>query len=55
MLAIVVTIDEPHPYYFGGVVAAPVFKHVASDALRYLKSTQSVREVIVLNENKSTP
>ncbi|MCX5702419.1 MAG: penicillin-binding transpeptidase domain-containing protein [Candidatus Omnitrophica bacterium] len=25
VIAIVVTVDEPHPYYFGGVVAAPVF------------------------------
>ena len=36
-LAITVTFDEPHPYY-GGVVAAPVFKEVASQALRYMES-----------------
>lgn len=39
LVAIVVTLDEPHPYY-GGVVAAPVFKNVAADAIRYLQSRQ---------------
>lgn len=38
VVAIVVTVDEPRPVYFGGVVAAPVFKNVAADVLRYLKS-----------------
>jgi hypothetical protein len=33
-------VDEPHPSYFGGVVAAPVFKKVAGDAIRYLKGSQ---------------
>ncbi len=37
-IAIVVTVDEPHPAYFGGVVAAPVFKNVAADTLKYLKN-----------------
>ena len=32
----VVTIDEPHGDYFGGLVAAPVFSKVVSDALRLL-------------------
>jgi len=40
LLTIVVTVDEPHPYYFGGVVAAPVFQKVAGDAIRYLKGNQ---------------
>jgi len=38
LVAIAVVIDEPHPYYFGGVVAAPVFKNVASDCIKYLKT-----------------
>ncbi len=38
LVAIVVTFDEPRPYYFGGVVAAPVFKNVAGDVIKYLKS-----------------
>ncbi|MDD5655502.1 MAG: penicillin-binding transpeptidase domain-containing protein, partial [Candidatus Omnitrophica bacterium] len=40
LLAIVVTVDEPHPYYFGGVVAAPVFQNVAGDAIRYIKGNE---------------
>ncbi len=40
IIAVVVTVDEPHPYYFGGVVAAPVFKNVASDVIRYLKNKE---------------
>lgn len=34
-IAIVVTVDEPKPYYYGGVVSAPAFKAVAEDVLRY--------------------
>ena len=37
-LAVVVVFDEPHPYYFGGTVAAPVFKEVMENSLRYLVS-----------------
>lgn len=51
IVAIVVMVDEPHPYYFGGVVAAPVFKNVASDTIRYLKSKQPVKEILAFNEN----
>ncbi len=40
LLAIVVTVDEPRPYYFGGVVAAPVFQKVAGDAIRYIKGNE---------------
>lgn len=36
-IAICVVVDEPRPYYFGGVVCAPVFKKVAADVLRYLR------------------
>jgi len=41
MVVIVVSVDEPHPYYYGGVVAAPVFKNVAGDVIRYLKTKQA--------------
>ncbi|MCU0651922.1 MAG: penicillin-binding protein 2 [Candidatus Omnitrophica bacterium] len=47
-LAIAVVVDEPHPYYFGGVVSAPVFKNVALEALRYLKS----KEPLVLTQDE---
>ena len=36
-IAILVTLDEPGPVYYGGAVAAPVFKDVARDVLRYLR------------------
>lgn len=48
VLAIAVVIDEPRPYYFGGVVSAPVFKNVAVDALKYFKT----KEPLVLSENQ---
>jgi cell division protein FtsI (penicillin-binding protein 3) len=35
-LAILVVLDEPRGEYYGGAVAAPVFKEVAESALRYL-------------------
>ncbi len=37
LIAMVIIIDEPHPYYFGGVVAAPAFKKIAQDVVKYLK------------------
>jgi len=48
-VAIVVIVDEPHPYYFGGVVSAPVFKNVAEDVLRYFAANKSPNEIIALN------
>ncbi|MGD8521961.1 MAG: penicillin-binding protein 2 [Desulfobacterales bacterium] len=35
-IAILVIIDEPQKKYYGGIVAAPVFKQIAQDALNYL-------------------
>lgn len=34
-IAIAVIVDEPRPYYYGGVVSAPAFKAVAEDVLKY--------------------
>ncbi len=53
LIAIAVVVDEPRPYYFGGVVAAPVFKNVASDVLRYLKTKRPTNEILALNESKA--
>ncbi len=39
-LAIVVTVDDPHPIYYGGLVAAPVFKEIVEDSLRYFASAR---------------
>ena len=36
-IVVVVMLDQPHPQYYGGVVAAPVFSRVVKDALRYLE------------------
>lgn len=36
---IVVIMDEPRPYYYGGTVCAPVFKNIASQLMRYYKIT----------------
>ena len=35
-LAILVVVDEPQKNYYGGVVAAPVFRKIAQEALQYL-------------------
>lgn len=51
LVAIAVTVDEPHPYYFGGVVAAPVFKNVAADTIRYLNTSQPPAFTRNTNEN----
>lgn len=39
-LAAVVVFEEPHGTYFGGTVAAPVFKEVIQDSLKYLQTKQ---------------
>ena len=49
-MVVVVIRAQPHPLYYGGVVAAPVFSKVARDALRYLdikpeRLTEVKREV----------
>lgn len=38
VLSVVVCVDEPHPVYYGGDVAAPVFKNVVDESLKYLSS-----------------
>ncbi len=39
-LAAVVVVEEPRGTYFGGTVAAPVFKEVIEDSLKYLQTKQ---------------
>jgi cell division protein FtsI/penicillin-binding protein 2 len=34
---VVIVLDEPRPYYYGGVVCAPVFKKVAEELMLYCK------------------
>ena len=38
VLSVVVCVDEPRPVYYGGDVAAPVFKNVVEESLKYLNS-----------------
>jgi cell division protein FtsI (penicillin-binding protein 3) len=52
LVTIVVMVDEPHPNYYGGVVAAPVFKNVAHDVIKYLKTIQQENVTLSLNETK---
>jgi cell division protein FtsI (penicillin-binding protein 3) len=42
-LAIVVVLDEPRTFHYGGVVSAPVFSKVSSDTLGYLQVQESLR------------
>jgi len=39
-IAMVVVFDDPHPNHFGGTVAAPVFKEVVADVLKYQQSCE---------------
>lgn len=54
VIAICIIADEPRPYYFGGVVCAPVFKRVATDILKYLEilPMPSDNQIKNLNEAK---
>jgi len=49
-LAIAVTVDEPRGMYYGGVVAAPVFKNVAADCLKYLRTKNIEAKPLAFNE-----
>jgi cell division protein FtsI/penicillin-binding protein 2 len=51
-IAIVVTIDEPRGPYYGGQVAAPVFRNIAEKILRYL-SVSPDQPVTPLQQVKS--
>ncbi|MFH1354750.1 MAG: penicillin-binding transpeptidase domain-containing protein [Candidatus Omnitrophota bacterium] len=53
IVAIIVTVNDPRPVYFGGVVAAPVFKNIAGDTIKYLKTIRSSYNTIALNESKN--
>ncbi len=43
-VAIAVFVDEPRPYYFGGVVSAPVFSKVCEETLKYLGVSSDMGE-----------
>ncbi len=58
-LAMVVSIDEPHPVIFGGEVAAPAFARIASQIFAYWQISQTAPppEVIskTVKKNKKIP
>jgi len=45
LISITCVIDEPKPYYFGGIVSAPLFKKVAEKAIEYLETYDTERFV----------
>jgi cell division protein FtsI (penicillin-binding protein 3) len=51
-LAIAVTVDEPRGMYYGGVVAGPVFKNVAADSLKYLRTKDYTAGALALYETE---
>ncbi|MBI4368399.1 MAG: penicillin-binding protein, partial [Candidatus Omnitrophica bacterium] len=62
MLAMIVSVNDPHPYYYGGTVAAPVFKEVMERSLIHLgyvpgrkSETKVPSKKIALTVNGSQP
>jgi cell division protein FtsI (penicillin-binding protein 3) len=44
-LSMIVVIDDPKGLYYGGQVAAPIFKEIAYQVLRYLKISPKMEEL----------
>ncbi len=44
MIAMLVVIDEPHGSYYGGEVAAPLFKSIAQQLVKYLRIPPQQRD-----------
>lgn len=42
MITITVSIDDPHPVYYGGVVAAPLFSNIAKGILDYWQLSEVI-------------
>ena len=51
-LAIIVVVDEPQPLHTGGLVAAPVFREIAEQAVRYLDIPPATSETSVAKVEK---
>jgi len=54
-VAIAVMVDEPQGGHLGGAVAAPVFKEIAEQALRYLHVPPQAQAVAKAGERKPEP
>jgi len=46
-IAAIAVFDEPHPYYYGGTVAAPVFKEVVENTLKYLSNNDDNEHILL--------
>lgn len=44
-ISIIVVLNEPRGQYFGGTVAAPVFRKIATETLRYLEMSDETKKV----------
>jgi stage V sporulation protein D (sporulation-specific penicillin-binding protein) len=54
-VALLVVIDEPQgDYYYGGTIAAPIFKNLAKDTLRYLNVTPILSEEELKNRSDNS-
>ncbi|NIP99787.1 MAG: penicillin-binding protein 2, partial [Nitrospinaceae bacterium] len=49
-LVILVMIEEPKKSYWGGTVAAPVFRNVSREVLRYLNIPSAQERVYLLDQ-----
>jgi len=48
ILSIIVVVDDPQVIYYGGDVAAPVFKEIAEYSLRYLQADSRRKDLLPL-------
>ena len=46
LISITCVIDEPRPHYFGGTVAAPLFKKIAEEVMRYLEISDKAERLV---------
>lgn len=53
-IAVLVVVDAPQGVYYGGQVAAPVFKNVILDSLRYLEVPPELKNGVIIEEKKIT-
>lgn len=50
-IAVIVVVDEPQPDHTGGVVAAPVFRDIAEQAVRYLHvAPENISNIVLHHE-----
>ena len=53
-IAVLVVVDAPQGVYYGGQVAAPVFKNIVLDTLRYLEVPPELKNEATIEEKKIT-